>query len=211
MFLVAGLGNPGEEYAATPHNLGFLVVDLLAKRHSIRVTRKECQALIGQGTIRGKQVLLVKPQTYMNLSGQAIKPLMERNEVAPAEMILVYDELDLEWGSLRVRPKGSAAGHNGAQNVIDLLGTNEFPRVRLGVHPRSLSGSHPLSGGKDYLLSPMSRRQTETLEEFIGTAADATESIIAEGVSQSMTRFNRRADNAADEQRRAPGINNEEK
>src|SRR5262249_12111254 len=152
-----------------------LVVDLLAKRHSIRVTRKECQALIGQGTIAGKPVLLVKPQTYMNLSGQAIKPLMERNEVLLAEMIVVYDELDLEWGSVRVKPKGSAAGHNGAQNVIDLLGTNEFARVRLGVHP-----GHPLSGGKDYLLSPMSGRQTETLEEFIGRGADATESIIAE-------------------------------
>src|SRR5947209_15295151 len=116
MFLVAGLGNPGESYAATPHNLGFLVVDLLAERHSIRGTRKECQALIGQGTIRGKPVLLVKPQTFMNLSGQAIKPLMERNEVSTGELILVYDELDLDWGTLRVKPKGSAAGHNGAQN-----------------------------------------------------------------------------------------------
>src|SRR5260370_11705585 len=196
MFMVAGLGNPGKEYAATPHNLGFLVVDLLAERHSIRVTRKECQALVGQGTIRGKPVLLVKPQTFMNLSGQAVKPLMERNEVTPGELILVYDELDFEWGRLRVRAKGSAAGHNGAQNVIDLLGTNEFPRVRLGVHP-----GHPLAGGKDYLLSPMSKRQIETLEEFIGDAADATESIIAEGVGKSMTSFNRRA----------PGTTNEEK
>lgn len=216
MFLVAGLGNPGESYAATPHNLGFLVVDLLAERHSIRVTRKECQALIGQGTIRGKPVLLVKPQTFMNLSGQAVKPLMERNDVTPAELIAVHDELDFDWGRLQVKAKGSAAGHNGVQNLIDLLGTNEFPRVRLGVHP-----GHPLSGGKDYLLSPMSRRQTETLEEFIGYAADATESIIAEGVSKSMTSFNRRstvaadeqrrADNAADEQSRAPGTTNEEK
>lgn len=196
MFLVAGLGNPGEKYAATPHNLGFLVVDLLAERHGIRVTRRECQALVGQGIIRGKPVLLVKPQTFMNLSGVAVKPLMERNEVKPEEMVLVYDELDFEWGILRVKAKGSAAGHNGAQNVIDVLGTNEFPRVRLGVHP-----GHPLSGGKDYLLSPMSRRQTETLEEFIGTAADATESIIAEGVGKSMTSFNRRA----------PGSTNEEK
>jgi PTH1 family peptidyl-tRNA hydrolase len=196
MFLVAGLGNPGEKYAATPHNLGFLVVDLLAERHSIRVTRKECQALVGQGSIRGKSVLLVKPQTFMNLSGQAVKPLMERNEVSAAELVLVYDELAFEWGTLRVKPKGSAAGHNGVQNVIDVLGTNEFPRVRLGVHP-----GHPLAGGKDYLLSPMSRRQSETLEEFIGQAADATESIIAEGAEKTMTSFNRRA----------PGTTNEEK
>jgi PTH1 family peptidyl-tRNA hydrolase len=191
MFLVAGLGNPGERYAATPHNLGFLVVERLAARHAIRVTRKECQALVGQGTIGGKPVLLAKPQTFMNLSGVAVKPLMAKYELAPAELILVYDELDLPWGSLRIRPRGSAAGHNGAQDVIDKIGTQEFPRVRLGVHP-----GHPLTGenaGADYLLSRFSRRQSETLDEFIDLAADATESIIAEGAELSMTRFNRRA------------------
>jgi PTH1 family peptidyl-tRNA hydrolase len=191
MFLVAGLGNPGERYAATPHNLGFLVVERLAARHAIRVTRNECQALVGQGTIGGKPVLLAKPQTFMNLSGVAVKSLMAKYELAPAELILVYDELDLPWGSLRVRPKGSAAGHNGAQDVIDKIGTQEFPRVRLGVHP-----GHPLTGenaGADYLLSRFSRRQSETLDEFIDLAADATESIIAEGAELSMTRFNRRA------------------
>src|SRR5579871_2423236 len=109
MFLVAGLGNPGEQYAQTPHNLGFLVVDRLAARHGIRLTRKECQALIGQGTISGKTVLLAQSQTYMNLSGVAIKPLMEKNEVSPSELLLVYDELALPWGSIRVRPKGSDA------------------------------------------------------------------------------------------------------
>src|SRR5580698_4980530 len=135
MLLVAGLGNPGEEYAATPHNMGFLVVDRLAARHGIRLTRKECQALIGQGNIGGNTVLLAKPQTFMNLSGIAIKPLMQKNEVPPAGLILVYDELDLPWGSLRVRPGGSAAGHNGVTDVIARIGTQEFPRIRLGVHP----------------------------------------------------------------------------
>jgi len=188
MFLVAGLGNPGEQYAATPHNLGFLVVERLAARHAIRMTRKECQALVGQGTIGGKPVLLAKPQTFMNLSGVAVKPLMEKNEIALSELILVYDELDLPWGALRIRPKGSAAGHNGAKDVIEKLGTQEFPRVRLGVHP-----GHPLSSGADYLLSRFSRQQNETLDEFIDLAADATESIIAEGAELSMTRFNRRA------------------
>ena len=190
MFLVAGLGNPGERYAATPHNLGFLVVDVLAARHSIRMSRVECQAVIGQGTIGGKTVLLARPQTFMNLSGVAIKPLMQKNEVEPKDLILVYDELALPWGSLRLRPDGSAAGHNGVQDVIDKIGTQEFARVRLGVHP-----GYRLSAGKgaDYLLSRFSRQQNETLEEFIGLAADATESIIAEGVSLSMTRFNRRA------------------
>src|ERR1700688_2210355 len=105
MFLVAGLGNPGEQYAATPHNMGFLVVDRLAARHKIRMTRKECQAIVGPRKIGGKTVLLAHPQTYMNLSGVAVKPLMERNEIPPSDLILVYDDLDLPWGTLRVRPK----------------------------------------------------------------------------------------------------------
>jgi PTH1 family peptidyl-tRNA hydrolase len=193
MFLVAGLGNPGEEYAATPHNLGFLVVDRLAARHGIRLTRKECQALIGQGNIGGNTVLLAKPQTFMNLSGIAIKPLMQKNEVLPAGLILVYDELDLPWGSLRVRPGGSAAGHNGVTDVIARIGTQEFPRIRLGVHPGAA-----LSSGKDYLLSRFTRQQIETLVAFIDLAADATESIIAEGVEKSMTKFNRRAQGSTD-------------
>ena len=188
MFLVAALGNPGEQYASTPHNLGFLVADRLAARHAIRVTRPECHALVGHGTIGGKPVLLAKPQTFMNLSGLAVKPLMEKYEIALPDLIVVYDELDLPWGSLRVRPKGSAAGHNGAKDVIARLATQEFTRVRLGVHP-----GQPLPSGKDYLLSRFSRQQTETLDEFIDLGADATESIIAEGVEMSMTRFNGRA------------------
>jgi PTH1 family peptidyl-tRNA hydrolase len=196
MFLVAGLGNPGEEYAATPHNMGFLVVDRLAARHGIRLTRKESQALIGQGNIGGKTVLLAKPQTFMNLSGIAIKPLMQKNEIPPADLLLVYDELDLPWGALRVRPMGSAAGHNGVTDVIAKIGTQDFPRIRLGVHPGST-----LPSGKDYLLSRFTRQQTETLDAFIDLAADATESVIAEGVEKSMTRFNRRAQGSAENAR----------
>jgi peptidyl-tRNA hydrolase, PTH1 family len=195
MFLVAGLGNPGEEYAATPHNMGFLVVDRLAARHGIRLTRKECQAFVGQGNIGGKTVLLAKPQTFMNLSGVAVKPLLEKNEIPPSDLILVYDELDLPWRALRLRPGGSAAGHNGVTDVIARLGTQEFPRIRLGVHP-----GHPLPSGKDYLLSRFTRRQTEDLDEFVDFAADATESIIAEGVEKSMTKFNRRAPGSTPEE-----------
>jgi PTH1 family peptidyl-tRNA hydrolase len=195
MFLVAGLGNPGEEYAATPHNMGFLVVDRLAARHGIRMTRRECQALIGQGNIGGKPVLLAKPQTYMNLSGVAIKPLIERNEIPLADLILVYDELDLRWGTLRIRPKGSDAGHNGVIDVIEKLGTQDFPRIRLGVHP-----GQPLPSGKDYLLSRFTRRQTETLDAFVDLAADAAESVIAEGVEKSMAKFNRRAQGESPEE-----------
>jgi PTH1 family peptidyl-tRNA hydrolase len=194
MFLVAGLGNPGEEYAATPHNMGFLVVDRLAARHGIRLTRKECQALIGQGSIGGKTVLLAKPQTFMNLSGVAIKSLLEKNEIPATELILIYDELDLLWGSLRVKPDGRPGSHNGVANVIAKVGTQEFPRVRLGVHP-----GQPLSSGKDFLLSRFTRQQIETLDSIIDRAADATESIISEGVEMSMTKFNRRAQGSTTE------------
>lgn len=195
MFLVAGLGNPGERYESTPHNMGFLVVDRLAARHGIRVTRPEGQALVGQGTIGGEPVLLAKPQTFMNLSGISVKALVEKYEIPPADVIVVYDELDLPWGSLRVKPKGSAAGHNGAKSVIAKLGTEAFPRVRLGVHP-----GHPLESGANYLLSRFSRRQNEELDAFIDHAADATESIIARGVEKSMTVFNGRAPGSTEEE-----------
>jgi PTH1 family peptidyl-tRNA hydrolase len=188
MFLVAGLGNPGEEYAHTPHNLGFLVVDELAGRHAIRVTRKESHALVGLGEIDGRRVMLAKPQTYMNLSGNSLQPLMEKHAIGLERLVVVYDELDLPWGALKIKPKGSAAGHNGMKSVIAKLGTSEIVRVRLGIHPE-----HPLASGKDFLLSPMGRAQRKELEGFIGYAADAVVSIIAEGVEKAMTKYNRRA------------------
>jgi len=195
MFLVAGLGNPGEEYADTPHNLGFLVVDRLAERHGIRINRKDSKALAGVGEIDGHSVMLAKPQTYMNLSGTSLQPLMEKHAIGPERLIVVYDELDLGWTALKIKPKGSAAGHNGMKSVIAALKTSEFARVRLGIHP-----GHPLESGTDYLLAPMRRSQRKELDEFVGYAADAVRSIIAEGVEKAMTKFNRRA----------PGLNTEE-
>ena len=113
MFLVAGLGNPGEEYALSPHNLGFMVVDRLAERHGIRITRKDSKALVGVGEIDGQQVMLAKPQTFMNLSGTSLAPLMEKHGIEPGQLVVVYDELDLPWMAVKIKPKGSAAGHNG--------------------------------------------------------------------------------------------------
>jgi peptidyl-tRNA hydrolase, PTH1 family len=188
MFLVAGLGNPGEEYALTPHNLGFLTVDRLAERHGIRVTRKDSRALIGLGEIDGRAVMLAKPQTYMNLSGTSLAPLMAKHAIGLENLIVVYDELDLPWQTLRIKPKGSAAGHNGMKSLISNLNSSEFVRVRLGVHP-----GHPIRSGVEYLLAPMKRSQMKELEDFTGAAADAVRSIIAEGVEKSMTKFNRRA------------------
>jgi PTH1 family peptidyl-tRNA hydrolase len=188
MFLVAGLGNPGEEYALTPHNMGFLTVDRLAERHAIRINRRDSRALVGIGEIDGHPVMLAKPQTYMNLSGTSLLPLMEKHSIELSRLIVVYDELDLGWMALKIKPKGSAAGHNGMKSVIGSLKTNEFVRVRLGVHP-----GHPLKSGQDYLLAPVKRSQMKELDEFIGYAADAVRSIIAEGVEKAMTKFNRRA------------------
>jgi PTH1 family peptidyl-tRNA hydrolase len=188
MLLVAGLGNPGEEYALTPHNLGFMTVDRLAERHGIRVTRKDSRALIGLGEIDGREVMLAKPQTYMNLSGTSLAPLMAKHAIGLENLIVVYDELDLPWQALRIKPKGSAAGHNGMKSLIASLNSSEFVRVRLGVDP-----GHPIRSGVEYLLAPMKRSQMKELEEFTGVAADAVRSIIAEGVEKSMTKFNRRA------------------
>ncbi len=184
MFLVAGLGNPGEQYEFTPHNLGFLAVDRLATLRNIPIKRFDSKAIIGIGP----DLILAKPQTYMNLSGTSLKPLMAKHGLGPSDLILVYDELDLPWGEIRIRPKGRAGSHNGLISVVQNLGTEEFVRVRVGAHP-----GHPLKGGKDYLLSPFSRQQKKELDELLGFAAEAVNSIIAEGVEKSMTKFNRRA------------------
>src|ERR1039457_3117717 len=124
MFLVAGLGNPGVAYALTPHNLGFLTIDRLAERYGIRVTRRDSKALVRVGEIEGRPVMLAKPQTFMNLSGTSLGPLMEKHEIGPRCLVVVYDELDLPWTAVRIKPKGSAAGHKGIESVIGSLGTN---------------------------------------------------------------------------------------
>ena len=195
MYLVVGLGNPGDEYEDTPHNLGFRVIDLLAERHSIRVSRKDSKALTGVGEIEGKAVMLAKPQTYMNLSGTSVQPLMETHSLAPADLILVYDELDLPWGEMRIKPRGSAAGHKGPTSVIGSLGTQEFVRVRLGINP-----GREIREGAEYLLAPIKRSQQKETEELVGRGADAVASIIAEGVEKSMTKFNRRAQGSKTEE-----------
>jgi PTH1 family peptidyl-tRNA hydrolase len=188
MVLVAGLGNPGDEYSLTPHNLGFLVVDRLAERHAIRVTRRDSRALVGVGEIAGRPVMLAKPQTYMNLSGTSLGPLIEKHGITAGELIVVYDELDLPWAGLRIKPRGSAAGHHGMDSVIRSLETDEIVRVRLGIHP-----GHPVRDGAEFVLAPLTRPQLKELDELTGYAADAVESIIAEGVEKAMTKFNRRA------------------
>ena len=195
MFLVAGLGNPGEEYALSPHNLGFMVADRLAERYGIRITRRDSKALVGVGEIDGHPVILAKPQTFMNLSGTSLAPLMEKHGIEPGRLVVVYDELDLPWMAVKIKPKGSAAGHNGMKSVIQSLKTSEIVRLRLGIHP-----GHPLSSGADFVLAPVKRSQRKELDELVDYGADGVRSIIAEGIEMAMTKFNRRA----------PGLNNEE-
>ena len=193
-FLIVGLGNPGEEYERTPHNLGFRVIDRLAETNSIRVTRKENVSLVGLGRIRDVEVALAKPQTYMNVNGPSVRGLLERYDLKLDRLLVVYDELALPWGELRVRPKGSDAGHNGVKSLISSLGTQEFARIRMGIHP-----GHPVDGVK-YVLAPFKRAQWEESEEMVGRAAAAVESVIAEGVEKTMAAYNRRAQGLTEEE-----------
>ena len=193
--LVVGLGNPGAEYELTAHNLGFLVLDRLGERNAIQVKRKDCRALVGQGKIAGRPVLLAKPQTFMNVSGESVQGLLVKHEIPAGELVVVYDELDLPWRSLRIRPNGSAAGHRGMDSIIREVGTQDFPRVRVGIH-----GGRRDKDGARIVLAKLKRARREELDELLDYAAQAVESIIAEGVEKSMTKFNRRA----------PGSNEEE-
>jgi PTH1 family peptidyl-tRNA hydrolase len=194
-WLVAGLGNPGAEYSDTPHNLGFRVVDRLAEENRIRVTQPDSKALVGVGSIAGQPVMLAKPQTYMNLSGTSLRLLADKHGFTPADLVLIYDELALPWGSMRVRPRGSAAGHHGVESVIRSLGTGEFARLRIGIHP-----GHPVRDGAQFVLAPMGRAQSKELDQLLGECSRAVESIITEGVEKAMANFNRRAPGAKEEE-----------
>jgi PTH1 family peptidyl-tRNA hydrolase len=194
-WLVVGLGNPDPEYALSPHNIGFLVVDRLAGSNGARVTRKDSRALVGQARIEGETVLLAKPQTYMNLSGESVRPLLEKHELTPARLVVVYDDHDLPWTALRIRRSGSAGGHHGMESVIGRIGTEEFTRVRLGIDPGGVKRAEP-----EYLLKPLRREQLKELDDFLDYAAQAVASIISEGAEKAMTRFNRRAQGENEEE-----------
>jgi PTH1 family peptidyl-tRNA hydrolase len=187
MRLIVGLGNPGIEYAWTPHNLGFLVVDRLAEDANIRVVRPEAKSLVGLGHLAGHEIVLAKPQTMMNLSGLAVRELIARNECRPADLILVCDDLALPWGMIRVRERGSAGSHNGLKSVIGALGTMEFPRVRLGIQPEQVRGEL-----RDYVLRPIRSGEEDVVAEEIEQGAEAVKLIVAEGTQRAMNRFNRR-------------------
>jgi PTH1 family peptidyl-tRNA hydrolase len=187
MRLIVGLGNPGPEYQWTPHNLGFLAIDEIANRSGIRVERPEAKALVGLGKVAGEEVILAKPQTYMNLSGISVRQLMGKYETGPEDLLVMFDERDLPWGMIRIGERGSAGTHNGAKSVTSVVGTQEFARLRLGCGP-----DHPVSDLAAYVLRPMKKGELETAAEMVAAVGDAVEMILKEGIAAAMNKFNRR-------------------
>ena len=189
MFIIAGLGNPTLQYRGTRHNVGFDVIDTLADKYNIAVETRKSRALIGKGIIAGQKVLLVKPQTYMNLSGESIGELVSYYKVdEEQELLVIYDDVSLDVGQLRIRRKGSADGHNGIKDIIRHLGTDVFPRIKIGV------GEKPKGYDlADYVLGHFSREEREMMEEGYQKAAEAVEMILAGELDEAMNVFNRKA------------------
>ena len=187
MRLIVGLGNPGPEFQWTPHNLGFLAVDELANRAGIRVGRPEAKALVGLGKLAGEEVILAKPQTFMNLSGISVRELLEKYGLGPQDLLAMWDEAQLPWGGIRIHTEGSAGSHNGAKSVIGSLGTQDFARLRLGCGP-----DHPLSSRKEYVLRPMKKAELEIASEMVADAGDAVELLLTKGIEAAMNKYNRR-------------------
>lgn len=189
MYIIAGLGNPGLKYAKTKHNIGFMVVDELANRYNIDFNIKKGQALCGQGVIEGQKVLLVKPQTFMNLSGESIASLANFYKIdVTSELIVIYDDITLEPGNIRVRKKGSAGGHNGMKNIIKLISTEEYMRVRTGI------GAKPEKMDlAAYVLAPFEKAVIPDIEVGIERAANATVKILTDGIESTMNEYNKKS------------------
>ncbi|MBQ9023160.1 MAG: aminoacyl-tRNA hydrolase [Eubacterium sp.] len=188
MILIAGLGNPTLRYKKTRHNIGFDTIDRVADTYGIRISRKECRALTGNGMIAGQKVLLVKPQTYMNLSGESIGDLVQFYKLDPeTEVVILYDDIHLPPGQLRIRTKGSAGGHNGIKNIIQHLGTEKFQRIRVGV------GEVPADRDQvSHVLSRFSRAERQQVEAGMEDAVQAVELIVAGRADEAMNRYNRK-------------------
>ena len=186
MYLIAGLGNPGREYENTRHNAGFMVIDRLADMLGCEVTGRKFRGFVGDGRIGGEKVVLLKPQTYMNLSGESIRAAVDFYKTEPDHVIVIYDDISLDVGSVRIRAKGSAGGHNGMKSIIACLGTQEYPRVRVGIGEKP-----PRMDLADYVLSHFTRQETELLEEAVCSAADAVVMLIEQGAQAAMNHYNK--------------------
>jgi PTH1 family peptidyl-tRNA hydrolase len=186
-YLIVGLGNPGKEYEWSRHNLGFMLIDKLSSDTRIAVKRRECQSLVGRGEIEGCAVKLVKPQTYMNLSGEAIACLLTKHRLAGLgeNLIVISDDLALPFGKIRIRARGSAGGHNGLKSIIGAVGTNEFTRLRIGIQPE-----HPLSDSKRFVLDSFPGSAKPEVEKILDRSAEALHAILRDGVLKAMTEYN---------------------
>jgi PTH1 family peptidyl-tRNA hydrolase len=189
MKLIVGLGNPGIQYQFTPHNLGFLAIDALAEMYGAHISNRRGRALTGKALIANHEVLLAKPETFMNLSGLAVHDLVHHTGCDPErDLIVIYDELDLPFGMIRVRERGSAGGHNGIKSIIGALDTQEFLRIRLGIGPE-----HKPRDGASYVLSQLKKSQYDAVDQMLDMAADAVKVILSEGPAAAMSRFNKKA------------------
>ena len=195
-FLVVGLGNPGPEYSWTPHNAGFMAIDRIAQQQGVVVQNRRCKAVTATCRIAGREVVLAKPETFMNLSGLTVAAMVREFEADPAkDLLVIYDELDLKLGTFKIRERGSTAGHNGARSITGALGNQEWLRLRIGV-AQDLPPEAVVTGGRrhgrDYLLSPMRKADLTVLDEVLDRVATATRRIIEDGPPAAMNEFNRR-------------------
>ncbi len=184
-WLVVGLGNPGPAYEKTRHNLGFMLIDLLARQAQTQVKREECRALIGRAEFENQLTEFVKPQTFMNVSGESVSCLLKKSERQIEKLIVITDDLALPLGKIRLRLKGSHGGQNGLKSIINCLGTNEFIRLRIGIQPE-----HPIKNMSNFVLENFSKSEITTIEEVLGQSAEAVRAVIGEGVEKAMARFN---------------------
>lgn len=186
MFLIVGLGNPGREYVGTRHNMGFEAIDAICAKYDIEMNKEKHRAIIGEGRIGGEKVVLAKPQTYMNLSGESVRELADWYKLEPEEVLVIYDDISLPTGKVRIREKGSAGGHNGIKNIIYQLQSDAFPRIKIGVGQER----HPDFDCKDYVLGKFSKEETEILIPTVVRVAEAVECLISEDAKTAMNRYN---------------------
>jgi len=186
--LIVGLGNPGIEYQFTPHNLGFLAIDRIANNLGVEIRNRQCRALTARAVIAGQPVILAKPETFMNLSGLSVQELVAEYQVdVKSDLIVIYDELDLPLGAIRIRTRGSSAGHNGMESILGALGTDQLLRIRLGIAPE-----RKVTDGVKFVLTPFRKAQLKVVDEVLDIAAEAVELILKEGPAAAMNRFNRK-------------------
>lgn len=198
MYIIAGLGNPGRKYENTRHNMGFIAVDLIAEKYDIKIDKIKFKALVGEGRIGGQKVILIKPQTYMNLSGQSIMEIMNFYKEDIENLIVIYDDLDIPTGTIRVRKKGSAGTHNGMRNIVYLLADDGFPRIRVGIGPVAKDGTQDKEKARnldlvDYVIGGVSKSEKELLEDSLTRAAEAAASIVTDGIDRAMNKYNIKA------------------